>query len=297
MESRAIRVGRVKAVDDKILCEPQEISGPAAVWALLESVPSKVPKTMCVRDSKILDDLEICLEDDLYRGVFRDDRIKRRILDAVAGASIPEETIAEFRLLAKVDSYSYRHILMVTALATRMALDFSYEDAALGFLISACLTHDYGKSRISREILCSNAFLTEDEIQQIKAHPITSCLLARYYFQEDRRAEIALVHHERMDGTGYPFSERLLDREVRLIQVCDMFDALISPRSFRQAPFRCREALDYLIEEALAGSVDGDVVKLLVSYVRAEATDWRSVRLYKGRTSILGKQGTYRHIR
>lgn len=298
VENKSLNIGPVTAVDECQLCPATAaVSGPEAMKTLLAGIPSRSCKSILVRQSKIFEDIEICLEDDLYHTVFRDDREKALIMDTVSDAGVPEETIAEFRFLNKIDSYSYRHILVLTALATRMALDLSYEDEDLLFLVSACLTHDYGKSRISPEILCSNAFLTDGEIEQIKVHPIISWLLACYYYQSDSASRVALSHHEKRNGSGYPFATRVSDRNVEIIQICDMFDALISPRPYRKAPFKCREALDHLAEEALTGSVDGDLVKLLISYVRSDRPHWQDVRLSKGRTSILGKQGTYRHIK
>ena len=75
-------------------------------------------------------------------------------------------------------------------------------------------------------------------------------------------SELVLCHHERWDGTGYPdnLSGSQIPLLARVVQVADIYDALISPRPYKRA-FTAAEALDMLSEETEKGWRDPEVVK------------------------------------
>ena len=109
--------------------------------------------------------------------------------------------------------------------------------------------HDIGKIAIPDAILMKNGPLDEDELRQMRRHPLIGHeLLADSQNRFIRTgAVIALRHHERYDGSGYPggLSGEDIPLPARIVCVADVFDALVSPRPYKQA-WSIEEALAYL---------------------------------------------------
>lgn len=127
--------------------------------------------------------------------------------------------------------------------------------------------HDLGKIAIDDVILKKPGPLTRDEWTLIKKHPGESVKIIRQTFKEMEGSEfmrvavnMALYHHERMDGKGYPEGIRgsEIPIEARVMALADVFDAILSKRSYKEAvPFdtACRiiraEMPDHLDEKLL----------------------------------------------
>lgn len=125
-------------------------------------------------------------------------------------------------------------------------------------LIRSAPLHDVGKIKISDVILNKPGRLTEEEFSLMKTHTTEGkAILSRTssisessgYLKE--AVEMAAYHHERWDGTGYP--ERLKGEEIplsaRIMAVADVFDALVSQRSYKQ-PFPFEKATSIIREES-----------------------------------------------
>jgi HD-GYP domain-containing protein (c-di-GMP phosphodiesterase class II) len=101
----------------------------------------------------------------------------------------------------------------------------------------AALLHDVGKLAVSNRILDKPAPLTQAEFESVRRHPVvTERILARVPGCE-RLALTASAHHERLDGSGYPYglSAPQLSQSARVLAVADVFEALTSTRPYRQA--------------------------------------------------------------
>ncbi len=101
----------------------------------------------------------------------------------------------------------------------------------------AALLHDIGKLGISNTILDKPSSLTDTEFDLIKQHPVMSKeILSRVSVFQDM-AVTAAAHHERLDGKGYPdgMSAEDLTRDMRILTVADIFDALTADRPYRPA--------------------------------------------------------------
>lgn len=135
------------------------------------------------------------------------------------------------------DDCTYTHSLNVALICNVMAgwLHFSPAEKELA---TACgLFHDVGKLQIPAEIMKKPGKLTPAEFQIIKTHPLESYKMLSRYDLPDEVKNAALMHHERCDGSGYPygFTYDKINRFARLVAIADVYEAMTSSRTYREA--------------------------------------------------------------
>jgi response regulator RpfG family c-di-GMP phosphodiesterase len=147
------------------------------------------------------------------------------------------------------DAETGTHIERIGRLCERLALEVGWSREEADLLKHASALHDVGKVGIPDEILLKPRKLDPAEWAQMKTHTtIGARILAGSRSALVQMAQtIAATHHERWDGTGYP--NGLKGEEIplagRICAVCDVFDALLSPRPYK-APWPLDEVLDEL---------------------------------------------------
>ncbi len=119
----------------------------------------------------------------------------------------------------------------------------------------AALFHDIGKVGVSKTLLDKPGQLTAEEFAALKTHTWLGARVLKRNAATNLQdsAEVALLHHEKFDGTGYPFGLRgeTIPLSARIVAVADVFDALRSARSYKSA-WSTEQALNYLeIEQGL----------------------------------------------
>jgi len=103
-------------------------------------------------------------------------------------------------------------------------------------IVSGALLHDIGMLRLSKGITEKKGGLSEAELEQIKSHPLhTSKIVTKELFGPHEVNLIALQHHERWDGQGYPDSlvGQTIDIGARIVSVADAFEAMVTKKSYR----------------------------------------------------------------
>lgn len=137
--------------------------------------------------------------------------------------------------------------------------------------ISAML-HDIGKVGISDEILLKPGKLTPDERREIEQHPLISSQCLRRIEEKlgsanflEMAHEIALYHHERWDGQGYPFGRRgeAIPLSARIVAIADVYDALVSERVYK--PAFPHDQCVAMIRQGAGSQFDPDLVEVFLS--------------------------------
>lgn len=134
------------------------------------------------------------------------------------------------------DKYTRGHSERVTCYALEMGKRLNLTPKRLEILQHASILHDIGKIGTDLNILNKSGFLTIEEFEVVKEHPLVgSQILDPISFLDDVKS-IITEHHERYDGKGYPLGKKgeeiLL--ESRIIAICDAFDAMTSDRPYRK---------------------------------------------------------------
>lgn len=149
-----------------------------------------------------------------------------------------EATLSSIMKIAAHDYYTHTHSINVSIYSLSMAKFLGLKDKDLEDMGMASMLHDLGKSRVDWEIINKNGKLSDAEFEQMKKHPGSGYEIAVEMGITDKRILAGIrSHHEKLDGNGYP--DGLTDKQIslfpRIIAVCDVFDALTTKRSYKDA--------------------------------------------------------------
>lgn len=135
------------------------------------------------------------------------------------------------------DDYTFSHSVNVCVLSLLTGLTLSYSRPKLEQLGMGAILHDLGKTRVPEHILNKPGPLTPEEFAQIKRHTIDGFALLSEQNLPGNAARVALEHHERYNGEGYP--QGLQGTEIhdyaRVVGIADVYDALTTDRVYRKA--------------------------------------------------------------
>lgn len=148
------------------------------------------------------------------------------------------------------DQYTHGHSYRVAKYSTAIGRNLGLIEKDLSDLEVAAYMHDLGKIGVAENILGKPGRLTDDEFDAVKEHPgLTNKILEPIHLPRFI-VEGAVMHHERMDGSGYPYGMRgdEIPLFARIIAVADVFDALTSARPYRGA-MTVEKAISILKEE------------------------------------------------
>jgi len=143
------------------------------------------------------------------------------------------------------------HSKRVTELTVRLAKMLFFSEEELKYARWGALLHDIGKMSIPDAILLKPGKLNDEEFQIIKKHPETAKSLLENIPYLEPALVIPQFHHERWDGSGYPYGLKGKDIPLpgRIFAVIDVWDALLSKRPYKKA-WSKEEALNHLREKS-----------------------------------------------
>ena len=204
---------------------------------------------------------------------------RNQLINRMQGRII--EGIAD--LIENRDSNTGTHIKNTSAYVEMLALAAKnkglyadvIDDHYIDMITRAAPLHDVGKIVVSDSILLKPGKLTSEEFDLIKRHAkeggrIVDQILGGVTDDEFMRyaLEIAVYHHEKWDGSGYPegLKGEAIPLSARIMALADVYDALIMKRPYKEA-FSTEKALG-IIEEGLGSHFDPELGKLFVETMR-----------------------------
>jgi putative nucleotidyltransferase with HDIG domain len=158
---------------------------------------------------------------------------------AAAEAQTQAAYLGAIRALAAAldarDPYTAGHSERVSTLAVEMGRALVLNDEELDVLRLGALLHDIGKIGVPDEILGKPGALTPSEFEMIRAHPVIGARILRSIPFLAPHLPIVELHHERPDGSGYPYGliGEAIPLAARIVHVADAYDAITSARAYR----------------------------------------------------------------
>jgi HD-GYP domain-containing protein (c-di-GMP phosphodiesterase class II) len=261
---------------------------------LLKAIAGKGKKGMDLPliNSPIAGDFEpVFSEEDLKP--FFDLTMRSRVLGVLEKLFLPEALLNELIYLRSELPFLYHHSLATTILFLRLLLEIVFKVEDLVRAGRAVLLKDIGMSRIPPDLHRNRDHLTLGEFVEIQRHTLIGLVIHTYYLGESLEGMVALRHHMR-NGYGYPPWKGLKpSRLMDLVEVVDIFYALISPRPFRPIPYDVRGAVDELTEMAKRGEVGEESLKLLVACLRHDRPEAFQLTLSEKRLGFVPKENFY----
>ena len=163
-----------------------------------------------------------------------------------------QRVLVTMSLLQNVEDseYTKNHSLHTGRLVLKIAEELNLDNDTVNLVTRAAYFHDIGKIKVARNVLFKTGRLTDADFIEMKKHPEYSCEMLKD-FNLEKEAEIALQHHERLDGSGYPSG--LKGDEInglsQILAVADVYDAMTTDRPYRKSLAK-KDALLFLYSRA-----------------------------------------------
>ena len=139
------------------------------------------------------------------------------------------------------------HIHRIKSYAALVSRELGFSDKETEVISHSAKMHDVGKIHIHPDILRKTGSLTEGEFEIIKRHTILGAMILGESSRLATAKNIAISHHERWDGTGYPYGLKGTDIPIegRIVAICDIYDALRSDRPYKE-PFNHKDSVEII---------------------------------------------------
>ncbi|TGY44326.1 HD domain-containing protein [Clostridium sartagoforme] len=180
-----------------------------------------------------------------------------------------EEVISYTRMLTYAIDFRSEstviHSIAVEEISAQIANMLNIDEKMTRKIKIASMLHDIGKIVVPIEILEKPGKLTEDEYKQIQNHAIIGYKILSGLGIDDIR-DIATLHHEKLDGTGYPFGLKgdEISLEVRIVAIADVVSALVNIRSYK-GEFPKEKVISILSNMASSNKIDNRICNLVIN--------------------------------
>ncbi len=181
-----------------------------------------------------------------------------------------DEAIELARFISRVidfrSNYTVMHSSGVAATAVRLAEIIGMSEDECKMMMIAGYLHDVGKLKVPKAILDKNDKLTDAEFNIVKEYAYYTHLLLKDIEGFDQISRWASLHHEKLNGYGYPFRLKADDIPMgaRIIAIADIFSAVAEIRAYR-AGMSKEEVIRTLREYVDSGAMSGYLVDLLIN--------------------------------
>jgi putative nucleotidyltransferase with HDIG domain len=195
-------------------------------------------------------------------------QFEQNILPSIHNISKDTNISSIFEELQTKDEYTYRHNIAVGVISTLLGKWIGLSETELNTLTIAATLHDIGKMKIPLDVLNKPGRLTEDEYEIVKGHTIYGFeILKNTVGISNEVSLVALQHHEREDGSGYPYG--LMGDKINLLSkivaVADIYHAMTSNRVYHEALpfFKVMKEM----REGSFGHLDPKIVNVFMQHV------------------------------
>jgi len=170
----------------------------------------------------------------------------------------------------KRDNYTHQHSKNVARISLEIGRRMGLSQQELEKLEFSAILHDVGKIGIPDSILLKPGKLTDEEYKVIKNHTVYGAeILSQVKYVDEAILSGALEHHERLDGSGYPYGKKGEEISLfgKIIGIADVFDALSSKRTYKEA-WDFGEVLKIIEADVERGKVSKEVFEKLLESVK-----------------------------
>ena len=212
------------------------------------------------------------------------------LVDEIAGSIRREPTaLLSVARMKNHDDYTWLHSMAVCGLMISLGRQLGLDEKQVRRVGMGGLLHDVGKAAVPLEILNKPGKLTDEEFEVMRQHPVVGAQMLMEADADDDLLDIALHHHEKYDGSGYP--HRLKGEAIslysRMAAVCDVYDALTSTRVYRKG-WTPAEAMHNML--SWRGHFDSQILHIFVRAIGIYPVG-SLVRLASGRVALVVKAG------
>lgn len=277
-----LRQSAIKSIKDTFNCLKKQI------YPLNNDSPSQLRKLSRERDSYIKSITEAA--ENIMNEILSRKKILINLVD-----------------IKSLDNYTYQHSVNVAILSMILGMQLKLSRYELYTLCVGAMLHDIGKIFIPPEIVQKNGRLTEAEYSEMKQHTLRGYDYLKGSLDVSPISRIiALQHHERPNGQGYPERRKSddINKLSKIVAITDVYDALTSDRAYRNA-MSPNEALEYIMasggsqfdyemvrvfSQTIVPYPEGSLIKLstgeiaLVEDVNPKYVLRPKVKIVKGRT-------------
>ena len=242
--------------------------------AALRPTPAHRAAYACAADS-------VLRGEDILHNVFATARLGKDVPLAEAFALVGEidamfesgnHLLLDVVRMKAEDEYTYIHSIAVCALMIRFARFLGMAEDTVRECGLAGLLHDVGKMRLAPDVLHKHGPFTHDEYAEIKSHSEQGYQILKGVAGIPPGAvEFARLHHEKIDGSGYPLglSGDQIPLLARMGAICDVYDALTSERAYKVA---WSPAAAIAKMRTSPGHFDPDLLEAFAASLHAETT-------------------------
>lgn len=180
--------------------------------------------------------------------------------------------IALANIIEAKDKYTDGHTRRVAELSRKIGAKMGISEYLLRYIEIGGIIHDIGKIGVPENILNKKGKLTEEEFEIVKKHPLIGEKICRPLNSLKQCVNIVSHHHEKLDGSGYPYGIKgdEISIEARIVGIADIFDALYSKRPYRDR-LALIEVKEIIKSEVEIGLLDKEVVSVLFKVIEDEA--------------------------
>ena len=198
------------------------------------------------------------------------------------------DALTSLSRLKQFDEYTFYHSVNTSVLAMSLARHLKFDRTTLHQVGVGTLLHDIGKTKVPPEILNKPGRFEAHEMEIMKQHVLRGVeVLSTTTGLGDTYLRPALEHHERVDGTGYPYGRvrTELSHIGMMAAVVDIYDAITSDRCYHKGKV-AHDALQFLYRLSLEGHLDGTLVQQFIQVVGVHPVG-SIVQLNTGETAIV----------